>query len=179
MITTDRLILRSWRDTDLPLVADISSDPEVMRFFFHLRTREQSDAWVARTQAHIDQHGFGIWAIEAPGVSPLIGFVGLSVVPDFIPCAPAVEGVWTLGREFWRRGYCVEAARAAFDDGFNRLELREIVAFTAASNRPSQAVMRALDMKHDEDGDFIHPRVPQGHPLAPHVLYRTAGGIAS
>lgn len=172
MITTQRLILRSWRDSDLALVAEITADPEVMRFFHLTRTRAQSDAWVARTQAHIDRHGFGVWAVEAPGVAPLIGFVGLVHVPDDVPCAPAIEAAWTFGAPWWRKGYCTEAARAAMRDGFTRQGLPEIVAFTASSNTPSQGVMQKLGMTRDPLSDFDHPRVPAGHPLAPHVLYR-------
>jgi len=172
ILSTPRLILRPWRDSDLAPVAAITADPQVMRYFHLTRTRAQSDAWVERAQAHIDRHGFGIWAVEATGVAPLIGFVGLSTVPDIIPCAPGVEAVWTLGAQWWRSGFCTEAARAAMDDGFTRLGLGEIVAFTASSNTPSQRVMQKLGMTRDPLGDFIHPRVPEGHELAPHVLYR-------
>jgi ribosomal-protein-alanine N-acetyltransferase len=174
ILTTERLILRPWRDADLEPVAAITADPEVMRFFHLTRTRAQSDAWVARTQAHIERTGFGIWAVEAPGVAPLIGFVGLNTVPAELPCAPAVEAVWTLGAAWWRQGYCAEAARAALQDGFTRLGLAEIVAFTAAINTPSQGVMRAIGMTRDPNGDFEHPRVPEGSPVRPHVLYRRA-----
>ena len=90
ILQTPRLILRPWRDSDLAPVAAITADPQVMRFFHLTRNRAQSDAWVTRTQAHIDQHGFGIWAVEAPGVAPLIGFVGLAHVPERVPCAPAI-----------------------------------------------------------------------------------------
>jgi RimJ/RimL family protein N-acetyltransferase len=172
ILTTERLILRHWRDSDLEPVAAITADPQVMRHFHLTRTRAQSDAWVARTQAHIERAGFGVWAVEAPGVAPLIGFVGLSTVPDDLPCAPAVEGVWTLGAAFWRHGYCTEAARAAMRDGFTRLGLAEIVAFTATANAPSQGVMRALGMTRDAGGDFDHPRVPEASPLRRHALYR-------
>ncbi len=86
--------------------------------------------------------------------------------------APAVEAVWTLAAPFWRRGYAVEAARAAIDDGFSRLGLREIVAYTAAVNTPSRGVMERLGMRRDLDGDFDHPRIPTGHELCRHVLYR-------
>ncbi len=182
MIRTERLILRPWRDADREPLAAITTDPEVMRFFGTTRAREQSDRWLDRVQAHFDTHGFGIWAVEAPGIAPLIGFVGLSAVPDIIPCAPAVEGVWTLGSAWWRRGYCTEAARAAMTDGFDRLGLPEIVAFTARVNTPSQGVMRAIGMTHDAHGDFDHPRLPQDSPLRPHVLYRRArpasGGLS-
>lgn len=171
-LTTRRLVLREWDDTLLPLVADITSDPEVMRFFLSTRDRAQSDAWVERTQAHFARTGFGIWAIAAPGVAPLIGFCGLATVPDTMPCAPAVEIAWTFGRAHWRQGYATEAARAAIDDGFGRIGLREIVAFTATVNEPSRAVMRGLGMVHDPASDFLHPRLPDGHRLKPHVLYR-------
>jgi hypothetical protein len=32
--------------------------------------------------------------------------------------------------------------------------------------------MERLGMTHDPADDFEHPRVPAGHPLRPHVLYR-------
>jgi ribosomal-protein-alanine N-acetyltransferase len=32
--------------------------------------------------------------------------------------------------------------------------------------------MRRLDMTHDPVDDFAHPRVPAGHALRRHVLYR-------
>jgi RimJ/RimL family protein N-acetyltransferase len=172
ILTTPRLILRDWRDTDLAPLAAMTSDPEVMRFFPDIRDRARSDAWAARVRAHIAQHGFGIWAVEAPGVAAFIGFVGLStILPDY-PTGAGVEIVWTLDRPYWRRGYAVEAARAALDDGFARLGLPEILAFTATINTPSRGVMERLGMRHDAAGDFEHPRVAVGHALRPHVLYR-------
>jgi hypothetical protein len=32
--------------------------------------------------------------------------------------------------------------------------------------------MNKLGMTHDPDDDFDHPRVPDGHPLKRHALYR-------
>jgi RimJ/RimL family protein N-acetyltransferase len=32
--------------------------------------------------------------------------------------------------------------------------------------------MERLGMRHDPADDFEHPRVPVGHPLRSHVLYR-------
>jgi RimJ/RimL family protein N-acetyltransferase len=49
-----------------------------------------------------------------------------------------------------------------------------IVAFTVPANLASQRVMEKLGMTSDpaEDFDFEHPRLPPGHPLRRHVLYR-------
>ena len=52
------------------------------------------------------------------------------------------------------------------------LGLGEIVSFTVVANAPSRAVMERLGMTHDAEGDFDHPRVPEGSPLRRHVLYR-------
>ena len=77
-----------------------------------------------------------------------------------------------MDRPFWRRGYATEAARAPGKDGFGRLGLGEIVAFTAAVNLPSQALMRTLGMTHDPAEDFDHPKMPADSELCRHVLYR-------
>ncbi|MCT8350606.1 MULTISPECIES: GNAT family N-acetyltransferase [Photorhabdus] len=54
---------------------------------------------------------------------------------------------------------------------FTQLKLEEIVAFTTISNLRSQKVMKRLDMVKDEN-TFLHPSLPNGHPLHEHVLYR-------
>ncbi len=172
MLRTARLLLRPWRDADLEPCAAMTADPAVMRLFVSARDRAQSDAWVARTRAHWAREGFGLWAVEAPGVADFIGFVGLSRVPEGMPYAGGVEAVWTLAAAHWGKGHATEAARAAVRDGFERLGLDEIVAFTTPGNVASQGVMRAIGMARDPAEDFDHPRVPEGHPLRRHVLYR-------
>ena len=47
----------------------------------------------------------------------------------------------------------------------------DTVAFTAAPNLPSQAVMCRLGMRHAPGRDFEHPSIPEGSPLRPHVLW--------
>ncbi|CAH2604055.1 GNAT family N-acetyltransferase [Rhodovastum atsumiense] len=173
ILQSERLILRPWREADRVPLAALSSDPQVMRFFAVIRDRAQSDAWMDRTQAHIDRHGFGVWAAEAPGVADLIGFVGLSTIPADTPVPAGVELVWTLAAAYWGRGYAPEAARLVAKYGFGRLHLPEILAFTAAVNAPSRRVMEKIGMRHDPVGSFDHPRVAPGV-LRRHVLYRLA-----
>jgi RimJ/RimL family protein N-acetyltransferase len=73
---------------------------------------------------------------------------------------------------YWGKGYALEAARAAIDDGFGRIGLREIVAYTVPANRASRQVMERLGMSRDPAEDFEHPNRPEGDPLRRHVLYR-------
>jgi RimJ/RimL family protein N-acetyltransferase len=170
MIETQRLILRPWRESDLAPFAEQNADAEVMRFLGGPLTREDSDAYARRAQAHYAEHGFCKWAVEAPGVAPLIGGVGLSWVSFNASFTPAVEVAWRLHRRFWGKGYATEAARAAIHDGFARIGLAEIVALTTLANTPSQQVMQRLGMTADIE--FDHPRYPSDHPLCRHVLYR-------
>jgi ribosomal-protein-alanine N-acetyltransferase len=55
---------------------------------------------------------------------------------------------------------------------FGELELDEVVAVTAPSNRRSRAVMERIGMTRDPREDFDHPEIAAGHPLRRHVLYR-------
>ena len=171
---TARLVLRQWCDDDAAAFAELSADPAVMQYLVPFADRAAVDAWVVTARTHWQDHGFGPWVVELRGEAPMIGVVGLSNLRFALPFAPAVEAAWRLARPYWGRGYAYEAARAAIDDGFGRLGLNEIVAFTVPANLASRRIMEKLGMSRDpaEDFDFEHPRLPPGHPLRRHVLYR-------
>ena len=174
MLNTARLRLREWGEADAAPLTCLFADAQVMRYFDATRDAAFSARWIAGVRDHFARRGFGIWAVEAPGVAAFIGFVGLSEVPATMPGCPGVEIVWTLAAAHWRRGYASEAAAAAMADGFGRLGLAEIVAFTAAVNAPSRQVMHRLGMRHDPREDFDHPRIAPENALCRHVIYRAA-----
>ena len=169
----ERVKLRRWVSSDRPAFADMNSDPEVMEHFPAVLSREESDRQADRIEAHFAAHGFGLWALEIPGVASFAGFVGLSVPRFEAPFTPCVEIGWRLARAYWGQGYVTEAARAALAFGFDELRLAEIVSITVPGNTRSRRVMGRLGMVHDPNRDFEHPLVPVGHPLRRHVIYRT------
>jgi RimJ/RimL family protein N-acetyltransferase len=175
-LTTSRLILRPWRDTDLSAFARLNDDPAVMEFMPRRLARDESDAAAARIRRVIETRGWGFWAVEVkgpdPAAAPFIGFVGLSVPSFEAHFTPCVEIGWRLAREHWGRGYASEAAAASLRFAFDNLKLQEIVAFTVPLNKRSMRVMERIGMSRDLTGDFEHPKLPPGHPLRPHVLYR-------
>jgi 3-dehydroquinate dehydratase/shikimate dehydrogenase len=171
-IKTERLILRSWRERDLEPFAKLCADPRVMEYFPDPLSRQESDVLAGRIQTRMRQQGWGFWAAEAPGVADFIGFIGLGHVPDVLPFAPAVEIGWRLAFEYWGQGYATEGALASLKYGFETLKLGEIVAFTATQNERSRRVMEKLGMHRDPKDDFDSPKIPEGHPLRSHVLYR-------
>jgi RimJ/RimL family protein N-acetyltransferase len=170
-LRTRRLRLRQWADADLEPFAALNADPEVMRYFPGVLTREQSDDLADYARAGLDGAGWGLWAVEAIAGDPFIGFVGLNEALFDAHFTPAVEVGWRLARAHWGQGYASEAALAALAFGFDELGLDEIVSFTAAVNVPSRRVMERLGMVRDPAGDFEHLAVPDG-PLRAHVLFR-------
>ena len=170
MIRTSRLILRQWQASDLPAYAALNADPEVRRFWPSTLTREDSDKQAEAFQRHIEQHGFGFWAVEVPGVAPFVGMTGLAHVALQAPFTPAVEAGWRFAREHWGHGYATEAAGAALAYGFEQVGLPEIVAYAAVGNTASFRVMERIGMTRDMAGDFDLPR--PGSAPRPSALYR-------
>ena len=172
MLTTLRTRLRLWRPDDRQPFARMNADARVMEHFPSLLSAAESDAMLARICAHFEIHGFGLWALELPGVTALAGFVGLAVPAFEAAFTPCVEIGWRLLPEYWGLGYASEAAACACRYGFDTLGLDEIVSFTVPANTRSRAVMERLGMTHDPLDDFDHPRLPPGDRLSRHVLYR-------
>jgi RimJ/RimL family protein N-acetyltransferase len=166
-----RVTLRRWQESDREPFAQLNADPLVMEWFPGVIDRDSSDAFADRIEAGFEVEGFGLWAVEVEG-APFIGYVGLSRPSFDAAFTPAVEVGWRLAAAYWGKGYATEAAGVAVADGFERVELAEIVSFTVAGNQRSIAVMERLGMTRDLDGDFDHPALEATSPLARHVLYR-------
>lgn len=171
-------MLRRWRAQDREPFAHLTADPQVMRHMFPgPLSRAQSDALVDRIETHFETHGFGLWALEIPGITAFAGFVGLSIPSYQAPFTPCVEVGWRIAHAHWGQGYATEAAAAALAYGFDVLGLQEIVALTVPDNLRSRRVMEKLGMTRDLQGDFEHPILPADHALRPHVLYRKRKGL--
>ena len=171
-LLTPRLRLRRWQPADAGSFAAMNDDPAVMEFFPGRIDLEETRQTIGRIEAGFEQNGFGLWAVEVPGVADFIGYVGLNVPRFQAAFTPCVEVGWRLAAAHWGKGYATEGARAALTHGFRTLGLREIVSFTVPANVRSRAVMERLGMRRDPAEDFDHPLLPAGHPLCRHVLYR-------
>jgi len=171
-LTTERLVLRRWRDADVDPLAAINADPEVMQHFVAPLTREQTARGIAGYEASFAQRGFGPWAVEVAASGELIGFIGLLSVRFDAHFTPAVHLTTKFAARTWRQHYASEAAYEVLRDGFDRVGLVEVVAFTSRRNEPSWRGMAAIGMTHDDADDFAHPDLAEGHPLRDQVLYR-------
>ncbi|MFH8381713.1 GNAT family N-acetyltransferase [Kitasatospora sp. NPDC018058] len=152
-IDTSRLVLRRWREGDVPAMAAVNADPEVMRWIRDGRvlTPEETRRWIERIEKVWDTEGFGLFAVELRATGELVGFTGLAV-PSFLPeVLPAVEIGWRLGRPFWGRGIATEAATAVLRFGFEGRDLERIISIAQVGNSASERVMAKLGLRPERE----------------------------
>ncbi|MES2583602.1 MAG: GNAT family N-acetyltransferase [Pseudomonadota bacterium] len=171
-LRTPRVLLRQWKDSDADAWAAMNANPEVRRYFPSVLDRAQAQGEADRIRASITQRGWGMWALEVPGVHAFAGFVGLNLPGFEAPWMPAVEIGWRLAPNTWGQGYATEGAAAALHFAFTQLELPQVVAMSVPGNSPSHRVMERIGMVRDAEADFDHLRVPDGSPLKRHILHR-------
>ncbi|CAN5583404.1 GNAT family N-acetyltransferase [soil metagenome] len=153
MITTQRTILRPWRDEDLDAFADMLADPEVQADAGGPVDRDNAARKMTRYRDAYDRVGFSRWVVT-DHAGDFLGYVGIMPIDDWHPRAPNVEVGWRLVRRAWGSGIATEAARASLADGFARHGFDEVLSYTEATNHRSQAVMRKLGLERDEARDF-------------------------
>jgi RimJ/RimL family protein N-acetyltransferase len=168
VLTTPRLLLRTWREDDLPLYAALNSDPEVVKYLGGPLTREGSDEIAEWAQHVFETEGIGLLAVERSEDGAFLGMCGLhhqSSVPD------EVEVAWRLAHEHWGHGYATEAATAWLDHGFDALGFPEIISITDPPNVRSLGVMRRLGMTFEREA-----RIEDGGEVFDAVIYSITAG---
>src|ERR1700730_17381216 len=85
LITTERLILRSWKEEDFFPFAEMNADPRVREFFPSVLSPEQSDAEIRHFQATFDRDGLCMFAAELIETEQFAGFIGLQTMNFVVP----------------------------------------------------------------------------------------------
>lgn len=84
--------------------------------------------------------GFSMFSVIEKSTGKWVGRVGPWMPADW----PGAEVGWGIVRECWGKGYATEAAAAAMDFAFARLEWNEVIHVIDRDNVASQAVARKL-----------------------------------
>ncbi len=171
LIETERLILRRWRESDREPYVAMMLDTDISEWLGGPFSRKDALGRIEKNEAALAQHGYGRMAMERRSDGTFLGYCGLMPTGDHPPVPTGFEVGWSLAKPAWGGGYATEAANAVFADGFSRLDLPEILAFTGATNFRSQAVMKRLSMTRTPALDFDHPQLADDHPLKRHIVF--------
>ena len=141
-LETERLRLRAFRHDDLDAYARFSADPDVMRYIGAGETLTRVEVWrqMAFFVGHWGLLGYGMWALADKQTDTLVGRVGFLHPPHW----PDFELGWLLGRDYWGRGYALEAARVALRYAFETLHRERVISLIRPDNHRSIKLAEAL-----------------------------------
>ncbi len=153
VITTLRLLLRTFRQDDLPHYAALNADPAVYR---HLSgeplSARHSDEIAEWAQECYARERLGLLAVERLEDSRFIGMCGLHHQESF---PDDIEVGWRFASQHWGHGYATEAARAWLGYGFDELDATRIISITDAANVRSLAVMERIGMHFEQETEIV------------------------
>jgi RimJ/RimL family protein N-acetyltransferase len=158
--TTDRMLLRPFRDGDLDVYADMHRREEVARYLLW----EPRDPDACR--AALERHQVMRLSNDGDGVT-LAGFekdTG-SFVGEFVLFLRSVdhrggEVGYILHPEAQGRGLATEGARAMLDLGFGAMKMHRIIGRIDARNTGSSAVLEKLGMRRE--AHFVRNEIVKG-----------------
>lgn len=148
-LTTARLLLREYRDSDFAAIRAYDSDPLVQQYCGAVTITEQETwAYLQQTKRWAGEqprtrYPFAVARLEDDGV---IGWAPLAIRDLSLREA---EIGWTINRRFWGQGYATEAGRCLLRFGFGALNLHRIYAICRVENQASWRVMEKLGMRRE------------------------------
>ena len=146
ILETSRLILRQFTEADAPLILQLNSDPEVVKYIPEpvLHTNEQARGVIRNIILPQYTNKLGRWAIHTKGNLEFIGWCGLK----FLKEADEIDIGYRFRQIAWGKGYATEAAKHVLDYGFQQLRLKEIFGKAHVENIASVNVLKKIGMKY-------------------------------
>lgn len=134
MISTDRLHLRRFNNSDAEDILAYASDERTVEFLTWegMKTLEQAMSII---QSFYSKEG--VYAIELKETGHCIGAIDLRVFPEHEKGSFG----YVLNRNYWNQGYMTEALSAILTLAFDKLELNRVEATHYAGNEGSGRVM--------------------------------------
>ena len=154
---TERLVVRRWRDSDLPDLMAVYGDAEAMQWVGDGQpiTENECHEWLVVTRRNYEKRGYGMFAVELKAEPGVIGFCGI-VHPGG---QEEAEVKYAYLRILWGQGIATEALCGLITYGTSAHEITRFIATTAPENSASHAVlskagMRRGELRQNEDGSF-------------------------
>ncbi|WP_175987550.1 GNAT family N-acetyltransferase [Bacillus sp. Marseille-Q1617] len=149
LIETERLHLRKMALTDAGSIFDHwLSDERVSDNRVSPAHRDVSQT-IERVEKIVHQYGsreFCYWGIELKSSGELIGEIDLY---DFDKATGNGEVSYSIGYDWWNRGYGTEALKAVVEFGFRHMNLHKISAAHNTDNPASGKIMRKAGMEQE------------------------------
>jgi RimJ/RimL family protein N-acetyltransferase len=166
-LETERLILRSFREEDVDVMAQLFANPDFMRFSLGVFIeRKQTIAFIEKVMGW-DRAGIpSQFAVVPRGQDAIIGYCGFFYHPEH--GIEDIEIGYRLNPDYWNRGLITEAARAVRDHGFRDYNLSRVISLVHPENTPSCRIATKNGMKAEKEITF------RGFPTLVYAITREA-----
>ena len=161
IIETERLYLREMTRDDLPALSAILQDDKTMYAYEGAFSDEETLAWLNRQLERYREDGFGLWAVILKETGAMIGQAGITLQNVDGEIYPEIG--YLFNRQYWKKGYAIEAAKGCKSYGFHTLGLEKLVGIVRDINIPSMNVAIRNEMviwkrivKHYKGIDMAH-----------------------
>jgi len=147
-LTTDRLILRKFEETDASIVKMLAGDYEIAKMTLnipHPYEIQMAESWIATHQQEYDDDMGVVFAMVNPEYDDLVGAIGLTITQRF---NRAELGYW-VGKAHWGRGYATEASLEILKYAFEELKINKITATHMTRNPASGRVIKKIGMEYE------------------------------
>lgn len=168
---TPRLRLRLPEASDAQPLLEIHQDPEVIKYvLLGAPLGGITVAWrnIATMIGHWHLRAYGQWTVVEKASGDVIGRVGLWNPEGW----PGIELGWIIRRSRWGNGFATEAARAALEWAWEKVDTDHIISIIQPDNLPSIRVAEKIGERFERT-DTMNDR-------AVHIYgIRRAGGPGS
>lgn len=146
-LTTKRIELRELTMEDAGHLADLDSDPEVMRYISDGRPSDPEEPLrylPGIIRRYSEQPGLGLWAAIERQSGTFVGWFHFRPGDDE---AGGLDLGYRLKRSVWGQGYATEVARELTRRGFEEMRIDRVFARTMAANIGSRRVMEKVGLR--------------------------------
>lgn len=157
ILQTPRLILREFTEADAPLIYDLNSDAQVVKYVHEptLTSVEEARNVIVNIILPQHKHHMGRWAVHTIKHNEFIGWCGLKLLHQ----SGEIDLGYRLQQRAWGKGYATEAATFTLAYGFDHLNLKEIIGRAHVENTGSVKVLKKIGMH------FLKDEIENGCPV--------------
>ncbi len=151
ILETDRLILRAVTRQDVPGIFDYASDPEVSKLLEWGPSKSINETKQVVTEwiSNYAQNRVAPWGIVDKKLNKIIGTIEARIVMT----SPALAELgYCLSRDYWGKGFMVEAIKCVLQYLFTQTDVTEIIAFVRTDNTQSQRLLEKIGFGMNQSG---------------------------
>ena len=152
VLQTPRLVLRSFREEDVDLLANLMANADFMRFSLGVFSRQQTIAFLDKIIGWQRRGLPSLFAVIHRTDNRLIGYCGF--FHQQVDGIEEIEIGYRLDPDHWNAGLATEAAQAVRDHAFGDLKLQRVISLIHPENAPSRRVAEKIGMKIEKETVF-------------------------